>query len=115
MSLRSGVERSFGADTERLDQLSAEGWTVHTLVADGDRHGVLAAIGRSLDLPDWYGANLDALWDCLHDLERPTALVWHGWHEMLRSHPGDFAKVLLVLTDWVGSEERSEPFQVLLA
>lgn len=111
----SGIERSFAEDSERLDHLRSDGWSVHTLTADGDRREVLAAIGRSLDFPDWYGANLDALWDCLHHLDGPVALVWHGWHRMLRQHPGDFAKVLLVLTDWVESEERRHPFLVLLA
>jgi len=37
----------------------------------GAAHGkksVLQAIGRALEFPAWYGANLDALYDCLTDL-----------------------------------------------
>lgn len=30
---------------------------------------VLAALGKGLQLPDYYGRNLDALYDCLTDLE----------------------------------------------
>ena len=29
---------------------------------------------RQLDLPDWYGRNLDALYDCLTDLSEPASL-----------------------------------------
>lgn len=33
-----------------------------------DRRHALVEIGRSLDLPAWFGANLDALYDSLTDL-----------------------------------------------
>ncbi len=33
-----------------------------------DKKAVLMAIGRAFGFPDWYGANLDALYDCLTDL-----------------------------------------------
>jgi len=33
-----------------------------------DKRGVLKAIGKGFGFPDWYGANLDALYDCLTDL-----------------------------------------------
>lgn len=33
--------------------------------------GVLRRLGKALALPDWYGANLDALFDCLCDPD------WH--------------------------------------
>ena len=33
-----------------------------------DKKAVLKAIGKGFGLPDWYGANLDALYDCLTDL-----------------------------------------------
>jgi RNAse (barnase) inhibitor barstar len=33
-----------------------------------DKKAVLKAIGRGFGFADWYGANLDALYDCLTDL-----------------------------------------------
>jgi hypothetical protein len=34
-----------------------------------DKAGVLAAIAGGLALPNWFGGNLDALYDCLTDLQ----------------------------------------------
>lgn len=34
-----------------------------------DKAGVMAALARGLKLPKWFGANLDALYDCVTDLE----------------------------------------------
>jgi RNAse (barnase) inhibitor barstar len=34
---------------------------------------VLIAIGRAFGFPEWYGANLDALYDCLTDLPADRA------------------------------------------
>jgi RNAse (barnase) inhibitor barstar len=40
-----------------------------------DKHALLAAVGRALDFPDYYGNNWDALEECLTDLDmHPTAL-----------------------------------------
>lgn len=33
------------------------------------------ALAQKLDFPDWYGNNLDALYDCLTDLEEQTRLT----------------------------------------
>lgn len=42
-----------------------------------DKKAALKAIGRALEFPDWYGANLDALYDCLTDLpERKDVAGW---------------------------------------
>jgi ribonuclease inhibitor len=30
-----------------------------------------------LSLPDYYGQNLDALWDCLHYVDLPLTVRWH--------------------------------------
>jgi RNAse (barnase) inhibitor barstar len=38
-----------------------------------DRRAVLMELGRAFAFPDWYGANLDALYDCLTDLAEPGA------------------------------------------
>ena len=41
-------------------------------------HRVLA---QELEFPSWYGSNLDALYDCLTDLEEDTHLVLQDLHD----------------------------------
>lgn len=38
-----------------------------------DRRVVLKELGRAFAFPEWYGANLDALYDCLTDLAESGA------------------------------------------
>lgn len=46
-------------------------------IADKDQ--LHAALAQALAFPDWYGGNLDALYDCLTDLESPVQLQLTGW------------------------------------
>ena len=41
-----------------------------------DFHRILA---QTLAFPDWYGHNLDALYDCLTDISQPTHLILENW------------------------------------
>ena len=41
----------------------------------GTKEKAHAHLKRRLHFPDYYGANLDALCDCLTDIRRPTELV----------------------------------------
>ena len=41
-------------------------------------HRILA---ETLALPEWYGHNLDALYDCLTELDGPVHLVLHNWDD----------------------------------
>ena len=43
-------------------------------------HRILA---QTLPFPDWYGHNLDALFDCLTELEEPVRLILENWDETL--------------------------------
>lgn len=52
-----------------------------------DRKEALRAIGRALDFPAWYGANLDALYDCLTDLPERVAGSAAGWNVVLHGWP----------------------------
>ena len=66
-------------------------------VLDGDaistREELHAALARELALPDWYGGNLDALYDCLTDLGEETVLrVVH--REVLEEKLGPTARGL---------------------
>ena len=58
---------------------------------------VLRAIGDALSFPDHYGANLDALNDCLRDLPGPTVLLWDAWGGYARAEPQRFAVVVEIL------------------
>ena len=71
--LRSGVyDVEDGAGL--AERLRHAGWHVGAVDLDDARQAVVL-IGAELGFPDYYGRNLDALNDCLSDLERPTALL----------------------------------------
>ena len=106
------------ATPEQADALAGEGWSVAALDAPATKSGVLAGIGRALGFPRYYGRNLDALWDCLADLDRPTALVWAGWEEFALGDPDGWAGVMGVLKDRSADSEHQDaagaPFLVVL-
>lgn len=41
-----------------------------------------AALAEALSFPEWYGNNLDALYDCLTDLEDPVHLHLIDWEQL---------------------------------
>ncbi|KRF36252.1 barstar family protein [Nocardioides sp. Soil805] len=87
-----------------------DGW-----VADGKAE-FLAAVGESLDFPDWYGQNFDALADCLHDIgagAEGVVLLWDGWATLARGDEKAFGIALTVLGSRVHAD-RGVPFAVLL-
>ncbi len=51
------------------------------------------ALARQLALPEWYGRNLDALFDCLTDIREPSDLVLRHREELF-AHLGVYANVL---------------------
>lgn len=65
----------------------------------GDKREVLIRMGEAFGFPDYYGANLDALADCLADLAEPTTLEWSGWETLQASDPTSFGRIVLVLDD----------------
>ena len=76
-----------------------------------DLPGVLRGIGVALAFPPHYGQNLDALNDCLRDLERPTVLLWEGWGGFARAEERRFRVVARILGD---RDPGDPPLQVLL-
>ena len=79
--------------------LEVAGWRLASL--DGayaqTKAEVLAALGVALDLPDYYGANFDALADCLGDLETPTVLLWDDWGPFARADERAFSILRRIL------------------
>ena len=49
--------------------------TITIYCAFMDKESLHAALQHSLSFPNYYGANLDALYDCLTELEEDTHLI----------------------------------------
>lgn len=45
----------------------------------GEVHDALASL---LEFPDYYGKNLDALFDCLTEVDQDVELVLLNWHKL---------------------------------
>jgi len=71
---------------ERIDQLHSE-------------------LSRCLDFPDYYGANLDALYDCLSgDVALPLRIIWKNYNITRLKLGKDAEKVLKVMKDFAKEE-----------
>ena len=68
---------------------------------DTNIRDVLVRIGSLLQFPDWYGANFDALFDCLTDPEcqagRGCLISITGTHRLAAAQPEAFSTLLDVL------------------
>lgn len=52
------------------------------------------ALSHELALPDWYGRNLDALYDCLTDIREETEIQLLN-ESVLKENLGDYIKILM--------------------
>ena len=78
-----------------------------TIIIDGNElismseiHEIFAA---ELDFPDWYGKNLDALYDCLGDVTEELEIIFENTAELEENLGISFRKLLRLLED-VSSE-----------
>jgi ribonuclease inhibitor len=84
------------------------------LILEGNRIKTIEDFHREiksvLELPDYYGSNLDALWDCLTGwVKTPVTLVWKDFDASV-TNIGDYAnKALSIFRD---AEERGEGFRI---
>lgn len=108
---RGGVYRVVAAPEAVTSQLVTDGWRVAVLHEPARTRDFYAAVRSGLDLPDWTGANLDALWDVLTDLSEPTALVWRGHATFAMARPEPWRRILAVLEERAAQDP---PFAVLL-
>jgi RNAse (barnase) inhibitor barstar len=101
------------AESDRAtESLRAAGWDARRVEPARSTPELYRALAAALALPAWFGANLDALWDCLADLQRPTALVLTGWDGFADAEPGDALRFL----DLFAERTRQDPaFVVVLA
>lgn len=91
--------------------LEVTGWRLAAL--DGayaqTKAEVLAALGVALELPDYYGANFDALADCLSDLETSTVLLWDDWGPFARADERSFSILRRILESRARDTNPSNP------
>ncbi len=84
-----------------------DGWTHQS------KTEFLAAVAQALAFPDWFGQNLDALADCLDDLEVvPVVLLWDGWGPLARADRETFDLVMEIAAG--RSRTVTPPFSLLL-
>ena len=82
------------------------------ILSNADLH---RAFAETLDFPDYYGRNLDALHDCLTDMEEPVGVI--AVHtDLLRERVGRRWKAFLRLMDDLTEDEPgfrfwNEPFE----
>lgn len=106
---RQAVEAAAaGLDIRKADLRQSQG-----------KQGVLSELGHALRFPDWYGANLDALYDCLTDPDwYPTGgqlLLISGLARLQDADPDSLSALLDVF--FAASEARREagaPLWVLI-
>jgi RNAse (barnase) inhibitor barstar len=83
-----------------------------------DKAGFMAACQAAFELPEWFGANFDALGDALSDVQPGdeqlgVVVVWDGWGPLARAERRVFDVAVDVFSARV-DYERAGPFAVLL-
>ena len=58
-----------------------------------DKAGFHNAVAQALELPSWYGKNLDALHDCLTEASIPTQIRFENW-ALLEEALGHYAAAI---------------------
>lgn len=92
-------------DRDLVGEARAAGWQALSLdtrhVTSFDQF--YDEVATAWALPEWFGRNLDALFDVLGDLAlRPTLIVWDGLRELADVDPVRASAVVEVLRDASG-------------
>ena len=110
--LTPGVHRVTTSPREALAAWCDSGWRAVLVEPAGSAAELYTSLARALGLPAWFGRNLDALWDCLTDLEEPTALVLQQWDRLADGDPEHAVQLLRLFGD---RTEVDPPFAAVLA
>lgn len=79
--------------------------------------GIHEVIKRDLDLPDYYGGNADALWDCLTDmLGDPSYIELLGAEEVQKRYKSEWDSVVRIFkkAKHAYNDKYSDSFIVML-
>jgi RNAse (barnase) inhibitor barstar len=116
---------SIPGSTRRSDVVDAAkgaGWLPFWLAGQTvtDKDEFLEMCVESLEFPDWFGHNWDALADCLTDLTWATTMagyliVYAGWQALAQEEPESFATAMEIFKESVDLWRDTEtPMAVLL-
>lgn len=111
-SLTPGVYRVLGPADAIAPALAKVGWRPVVLAPSTSTAEFYDHLASALRLPDWFGRNLDALWDVLTDLSAPTALLLTDWTRLPRARPARWTSIMATLTD---RTLVAPPFAIVLA
>lgn len=95
----------------------------HPHVVDGnlvrDKESALDAIASALSFPDYFGKNLDALYDLLRDLswldECEHVLIWTAPETLRDADPSGYTGIERTLRDAAAAGNESRPLTVVFA
>lgn len=97
---RPGVYTLDRADRDPDEvQLAQAGWRVARPGPIHDLDSFYSELSDALGLPSWFGHNLDALWEVLVDLDRPTMLAMIEAESMMTERPKTWRRLIEVLTE----------------
>lgn len=89
---------------------------MYRCVLDGevlrDREMLHDILIDALDLPEWYGRNLDALYDCLTDISEQAKIQIRN-KSALEEKLGDYAKSLMKVLDRAAKENPNVNLEVM--
>ena len=74
-----------------------------------DRDSLHLVMKEALNLPEHYGRNLDALWDCLMEI-RPAELYLRN-AKLLEALPEGYSRKLIGLLEQAGEERKDFSFK----
>lgn len=117
--MTAGISRVAASAAVVAADARLRGATVAVVTTIDERRALLAAIGRELRFPAYYGGNLDALEECLGDLSWLPAgevvLIWDGAEVLRQNDPRGHRVLLEVLTAVTESTaDGARPLRVVL-
>jgi hypothetical protein len=104
----AALATSLGLEAIRVDLAGCE-----------DKAGLLERIAAALDFPAWFGANWDALYDCLADLSwrqgQGWVLILENAHDLRRAAPEALDTALAIMREAAAAwDARAVPLRVLV-
>lgn len=78
----------------------------------GSLNDLYNQLSSQLPLPDYFGCNLDALWDVLStDIDGPFEIVWKNSEESKKMMGKDYGRAVKLLTDL---EQERDDFKLVI-